>query len=214
MKKILFILFMFFNSLFAQEAEIIRDSINVLDRFMAIPEEEIPPKILSECEAIAIFPHTIKAGFIIGGRYGKGVLLLKNDEGVWSNPIFLKLIGGNIGWQIGAESVDLILVFKSYEKAKDILDGKFTLGADAAVAAGPLGRDAEASTDIKLKSEIYSYSKSKGLFIGISLDGTMLKVDNEAMRRFYKNENIDEILYKKYDGLIDLLKTKLYEYIR
>lgn len=214
MKKILFILFIFFNSLFAQEAEIIRDSINVLDRFMAIPEEEIPPKILSECEAIAIFPHTIKAGFIIGGRYGKGVLLLKNDEGVWSNPIFLKLIGGNIGWQIGAESVDLVLVFKSYEKAKDILDGKFTLGADAAVAAGPVGRDAEASTDIKLKSEIYSYSKSKGLFIGISLDGTMLKVDNEAMRRFYKNENIEDILYKKYDGLIDLLKTKLYEYIR
>ena len=217
MKKIFSILILFTFSLFAGENKIIQDSIDVLDKFMKIYEEEIPTQILDEAEAIAIFPHTIKAGFIVGGRYGKGIILVKNRNGIWSNPIFAKIAGGSIGWQIGAVSIDLILVFKSREKIDEIIKGKITLGADASVAAGPVGRSTMASTDIKLDSEIYSYSRSKGIFAGISLQGSNISVDYESIQNFYKTADIKRILYSENipnKKLIDSIKERLYQYIR
>ena len=120
-----------------------------------------------------IVPRVIKAGLVVGGRFGRGVVLVRNGKGCWSNPAFVTLTGGSVGWQIGVQSTDLVLVFKNRKTADRLLHGKdkLTLGADAAVAAGPLGRQAEAGTDARLHAEIYSYSRSRGLFAGISLKG-------------------------------------------
>jgi len=124
-------------------------------------------------------------GFIVGGEYGKGVLLLRNENGSWSNPIFITLSGGSIGWQLGAQSADFVLVFKTERSVDSILSDKLTLGVDVAAAAGPLGRRAQASTDMQLKAEIYSYSRSRGFFAGLSLDGALIQIDDEANAAFY-----------------------------
>jgi len=129
-------------------------------------------------------------GLVIGGRYGKGVVSVRKSDGNWSNPLFLSVSGGSIGWQIGAQSTDVILVFKSRKSVDDILTGKFTLGADASVAAGPVGRKASASTDFKMGSEIYSYSRSRGLFVGITLDGARLKIEHRDNASYYQSRSI------------------------
>ena len=151
----------------------------------AIPEKTIPEFLLQDAVGIAIIPDVVKLGFIIGGEHGKGVLLLKSQDGSWSNPIFITLSGGSIGWQVGAQSADIILVFKTKRSVDGVLSGKFTLGVDVAAAAGPLGRRASASTDMELKAEIYSYSRSRGFFAGLSLDGTILQIDDAANAAFY-----------------------------
>lgn len=184
-----------------KEAECLEDCIRVLKEITAIPEKGIPPALLGEAEAIAIIPSVYKAGFVVGGRYGKGVVAVRDERGNWKNPFFITLAGGSLGWQIGVQSTDLILVFKNRRNVEDIKNGKFTLGGDAAVAAGPVGRKAEAATDIKLKSEIYSYSRSRGLFAGISLEGAVLQVDHTATWNLYElplseaetAENIPEV---------------------
>ena len=141
----------------------------------------------------------VKLGFIVGGRHGTGVLLVRDKEGKWSSPLFVSITGGSIGWQVGAQSTDVLLVFKSRKSVEGIKKGKFTLGADAAVAAGPVGRSVEAATDVKLKAEIYSYSRSRGLFAGISLEGAALQIDADANASFYGKEAIraDDILSGK-----------------
>lgn len=166
----------------------IGDAAAVLKEIMAVPEKGIPPALLSDAHGVAIIPGVIKVGFIIGGRYGTGVLLVRDKDGKWSSPSFISLAGGGIGWQIGAQSTDIILVFKSRQSIEGIRKGKFTLGADAAVAAGPVGRSMEAATDVKLKAEVYSYSRSRGLFAGISLEGAALQIDHEANAAFYKKD--------------------------
>jgi lipid-binding SYLF domain-containing protein len=182
----------------SKEAEIIHNSIEVLEDIRAIPENKIPPALLREAEAIAVIPSVYKVGFIVGGRYGKGVVSVRDDKGNWQNPFFIKLFGGSVGWQIGAQSTDLILVFKSRKNVDRIKEGRFTLGADAGVAAGPVGRQAGAATDVTLKSEIYSYSRSRGLFAGLSLEGASMQVDHSATWNFYQ-ETVDRI-----DALIDV----------
>ncbi|WP_200763873.1 lipid-binding SYLF domain-containing protein [Nitrosophilus alvini] len=223
MKKIVLIVLSLFVavSAFAENegTKKIRDCINVFDRFMAIPEESIPETLLRDAKAIAIIPNLIKVGFIIGGRHGSGVLAVRRKDGSWSNPLFITLTGGSLGWQIGAQSVDIILVFKTNRSVEDILEGKVTLGADASVAAGPVGRSAEAATDIKLKSEIYAYSRSRGAFIGVSLEGAVLKVDIDANTQFYKKPGIRprDILYaniKVPDPIVNHFKRKLSEYTK
>ena len=169
----------------SKEVERIEASIDILEDITAIPEKSIPPALLENAEAIAVIPSVYKAGFVVGGRYGKGVVSVRDDQGTWQNPIFIVLAGGSVGWQIGAQATDLVLVFKKRKNVEAIKQGKFTLGADAAVAAGPVGRKAEAATDIKLESEIYSYSRSRGLFAGISLEGAALQVDTQANQDFY-----------------------------
>ncbi|MDA8433463.1 MAG: lipid-binding SYLF domain-containing protein [Nitrospiraceae bacterium] len=165
----------------------IEESIDVMNRLASIPERTIPPALLAKAEGVAIIPGVIRAGFILGGRYGQGVLLLR-ENGRWSDPVFITLTGGSIGWQIGVESVDVILVFKTKRSVEGILRGKFTLGADAGVAAGPVGREASAATDVQLKAEVYSYSRSRGLFAGLAIQGSALQVDDEADAGFYGKE--------------------------
>jgi lipid-binding SYLF domain-containing protein len=163
---------------------------DVLKENVLIPEKGIPPALLRNASGIAIIPDVIKAGFILGGRYGTGVLLVRDKEGRWSNPSFISITGGSIGWQVGVESIDIVLVFKNEKTINRILTGKFTIGADASVAAGPVGRGGQAATDIELKSEIFSYSRSRGLFIGLSLEGAALLIDEDANEKVYGKEGI------------------------
>jgi lipid-binding SYLF domain-containing protein len=174
----------------AEEIERIVAAKVAFEDITAIPDKTIPEYLLNDSPAIAILPGVLKVGFIVGGEYGRGVLLLQDENGSWSNPIFITLSGGSIGWQLGAQSADFVLVFKSERSVEGVLGGDFTLGVDVAAAAGPLGRRARASTDIQLKAEIYSYSRSRGFFAGLSLDGAILKVDEEANAVFYGEEYI------------------------
>jgi lipid-binding SYLF domain-containing protein len=185
----------------SEEAKKVEEAVSVVKDIMAIPEKGIPPALLSESYAVAIIPGVIKLGFIIGGRHGSGVLLVRDKDGKWGNPLFVSLTGGSIGWQVGAQSTDVLLVFKSRKGVEGIKKGKFTLGADAAVAAGPVGRSMEAATDVRLKAEIYSYSRSRGLFAGISLEGAALQIDDDANAAFYGKEAIraDDILSGKVE---------------
>jgi lipid-binding SYLF domain-containing protein len=174
----------------AKEIGQIVDARLAFEDITAIPEKTIPEVLLQDAAGIAIIPSVVKVGFIVGGEYGKGVLLLQEQNGGWSNPIFITLSGGSIGWQIGAQSAQFILVFKTKRSVDGVLSGKFTLGVDVAAAAGPLGRRARASTDMELKAEIYSYSRSKGFFAGLSLDGAVLQIDDDANAAFYGVEYI------------------------
>ena len=161
------------------------DASRVLSEILRIPEDSIPSKLLSEAQAIAVIPDVVKAGFVIGGRRGKGLIAVRGTDGTWSNPSFMILTGGSIGFQAGVQSADVILVFRNGRGVDSIVNGKFTLGGDASVAAGPIGRSAQASTDEQLKAEIYSYSRARGLFAGISLDGAVMQIDKKANAAVY-----------------------------
>ena len=172
-----------------QEAKI-EQVIGVVREISQIPEETIPPALLVNARAVAVIPAVIKIGLIIGGRYGKGAISLRKADGSWSHPSFVTLTGGSVGWQIGAQSTDVVLVFKSGQSVKELIEGKFTLGADASVAAGPVGRSASAATDLGLQAEVYSYSRSRGLFAGIALDGASLELQDSDNARYYRESGI------------------------
>jgi lipid-binding SYLF domain-containing protein len=176
----------------AQSEEIgrIAEATLAFQDIMAIPDKTVPEYLLQDAAGIAIIPGVVKVGFIVGGEYGKGLLLIKDEKGNWSNPIFITLSGGSIGWQIGAQSADFVLVFKTRRSVDSVLTDNLTLGVDVAAAAGPLGRTARASTDMQLKAEIYSYSRSRGFFAGLSLDGALIQIDDEANAAFYNQEYI------------------------
>lgn len=157
----------------------------VLEKATRLPEQGIPPRLLHNAQGIAVIPGVIKAGFMVGGSYGKGLLLVRNEQGQWAAPLFVALAAGSFGWQIGAQSTDLVLVFKTRRSVDGIVRGTFTLGADAAIAAGPVGRRGEAATDTELKAEILSYSRSRGLFAGISLEGSNIAIDHDANESYY-----------------------------
>ncbi|MES9961808.1 MAG: lipid-binding SYLF domain-containing protein [Sedimenticola sp.] len=172
-----------------QEAKM-AEVLEVLGELQRIPEESIPPALLENAGAVAIIPNVVKVGLVIGGRYGKGVVTVRKEDGRWSAPLFLTVTGGSVGWQLGAQSTDVVLVFKSRKSVDSLVDGKFTLGADAAIAAGPVGRQAAAATDVQLQSEIFSYSRSRGLFVGIALDGASLEIQQMDNARYYKQPEI------------------------
>src|SRR5262249_49915713 len=153
----------------------------------AVPLKCIPPTLLQDAKGVAIIPHVLKASLLVGGRFGRGVVLVRQPDGTWSNPVFVTLAGGGIGWQLGIQSTDRVWVFKTSHSRDRILRGKgqLTLGGDVAVAAGPVGRQAEAATDGQLMAEIYSYSRSRGLFAGLSLEGAGMLADAEANEAFY-----------------------------
>jgi len=159
----------------------------VLQQFTKIPEKGIPPSMLKDAYGIAVIPDTMKIGFMFGGRHGKGVLMVKRPDGSWSNPSFIGLNGGSFGWQIGAQATDIILIFRSRKSIDNIARTKLTLGANAAIAAGPVGRSTSAATDEIFKAEIFSYSRSRGIFAGVALDGTIITMDTKANRAFYRN---------------------------
>jgi lipid-binding SYLF domain-containing protein len=170
-------------------AGIIRVSSEVLDSIQSIPLKSIPPALLADAQGIAIIPNVIKGGFVVGGRVGHGLVLSRNPDGSWGGPAFVTLGGASVGLQAGVQSTDIILVFKSRTSLERVLKGKgkVTLGADVAVAAGPVGRQAEAGTDAKLKAEIYSYSRSRGLFAGVSLEGAAILYDAGANQEYALN---------------------------
>jgi lipid-binding SYLF domain-containing protein len=159
---------------------------DVLNELMGIKENGIPNYLLDRCEAIIVFPSVYKGGLGFGGRYGKGVVSSRLADGSWSAPVFLKITGGSFGLQIGVQSTDFVLLVMNKKGLKGLLKSKFTLGADASVAAGPVGRGAEASTDAALQAEIYSYSRCRGIFAGLSLEGSVITVHGDANSAFYK----------------------------
>jgi len=178
-----------------------RDAVRVLSEIQNIPEQAIPDKLLDEARAIVIIPDTIKAGLVLGGRRGHGLLSLKTADGTWSNPVFVKLTGASIGFQVGVQSSDVVLVFRNDRSLDSIVNGKFTLGADASVAAGPVGRNAAAATDGQLKAEIWSWSRARGLFAGVALDGAALQIDREAQAAVYGSNVTPRMVLEDRQGL-------------
>lgn len=166
---------------------VVEEAIEVLKNFQKVPEQRIPESLLRDAEAVAVVPSVIKAGLVIGGRRGHGLLSIRSADGSWSHPAFISLTGGSVGFQAGVQSTDVILVFKTRRSIESLINGTFTLGADASVAAGPVGREANAATDIELKAEIYAYSRSRGLFAGVALDGSSLKMDFDRNESIYGN---------------------------
>ncbi len=171
----------------ASEKELLRaeNAVRVLNEIMQAPDKAIPQDLLRSAHAIAVIPDVIKAGFVFGGRRGEGVISVKSADGTWSNPSFANLTGGSVGFQAGVSSTDVVLVFRTQRGVESIVNGKFTIGADASAAAGPVGRTAQASTDAQLKAEIYSYSRARGLFAGVALDGSVISINNKGNQRIY-----------------------------
>ena len=158
----------------------------ILNEVLQMPDKGIPSDLLSKCAAVAIFPYVIKGGFFVGARYGKGIVVAHNPKtGKWKPPAFFTLGGGSFGFQFGAQAIDLILVIMNKRGLEGLLKDRFTLGGDAAVAAGPVGRSASADTDLLLKAGILSYSRSKGLFAGVALKGAIIMPDKDANHTYY-----------------------------
>jgi len=176
----------------------------VLTALEAIPARCIPPALLAEAQGVAIIPRVWKGGFVIGGKAGQGVVMSKNADGSWEGPTFVHIGGASLGFQAGVQSTDLVLVFKTRKSLERVLEGKgkVTLGADASIAAGPIGREAMAGTDARLQAEVYSYSRSRGLFAGVSFDGAVIVNDFE-MNRVYRTAPPDVV------GLSERLKEQI-----
>lgn len=169
-----------------EEADRIDEAIVVLQEIMSAPDAAIPEAILERSVAIAVFPSTVRAGFFVGGQRGRGFIAARHEEtGDWSAPAFLTLTAGSIGLQIGAQSIDIVLLIQNRRGLSRLLDNEFTLGADASAAVGPVGRRLEASTDLQMTAEILSYSRARGVFAGVTLGGATLRADRDANERFY-----------------------------
>lgn len=170
----------------SDQADRVGTATTVFTEIMGAPDSAIPSGVLDAAEGIAIFPSTIKGGFIFGGHRGKGILSVRDRQaGTWSPPAFLTLTGGSFGAQIGAQSVDVVLVIRNRRGLEQLLQNQFKVGAGVAVTAGPVGRDAEASTDIQLRAEILSYSRSRGLFAGLTLKGSAIREDLDSNEAFF-----------------------------
>jgi lipid-binding SYLF domain-containing protein len=173
-----------------------QNAVRVLTDIQAIPESAIPDKLLDEARAIVVVPDSLKIGLVVGGRRGHGLLSVKSADGTWSNPSFVSLTGGSIGFQAGVQSSDIVLVFRSDRGLESIVNGKFTLGADASVAAGPIGRNASTATDGELKAEIWSWSRARGLFAGVALDGAVLAIDDAANEAVYGRDSTPRMIFE------------------
>ncbi len=169
----------------SQEAAVVESATAVLTEFLSIPNESIPRVLLGRAQGLVIVPNVVKVGLVAGVRHGKGIAVVRDENGVWRPPTFVSLTGGSVGWQAGVQSTDVVLVFNTRSSVSGLMSGKFTLGVDAAVAAGPLGRQASAATDVRLQAEVFSYSRSRGLFAGASIDGSMVQSDLSANQQYY-----------------------------
>lgn len=176
----------------AEEEKSENDEAERLDKARVVFQEvrdldgaQIPRRLMERARCVAVFPGVVKGAFGWGARVGKGVMSCRDTSGRWGAPIFLTVKGGSFGFQIGVEKADVVLFFMTDRSARSLMESKFTLGGKAGLAAGPVGRTAEASTDLKLDAEIYSYARSKGVFAGISLEGARVAPDEKATRRFY-----------------------------
>ena len=162
----------------------------VLEELRSGRDQVIPDRLLERAYGIAVIPDLTKVAFFAGGRRGHGVLVVRDKQGRFTSPVFVTMTGGSFGWQWGVQSADIVLVFTTPKGVEGISGGKVTLGADASVAAGPVGRQASAATDASFKAEVYSYSRSRGVFAGLALDGTVISIDDEANAAFYKKPGI------------------------
>ena len=178
------------------EDERARNALRVLNEIQAIPESAIPDILFDEAKAIVVVPDTLKIGLVIGGRRGHGVVSVKAPDGTWSNPAFVTLTGGSIGFQAGVQSSDVVLVFTSQRGLDSIVNGKITLGADASIAAGPIGRSTGMATDGRLKAEIWSWSRARGLFAGVALDGAVLSIDDAANQAVYGQGTTPRMIFE------------------
>lgn len=179
----------------SKETERIHSAANVLKDFSKM-KETIPHDLISEYQGIVIMPRLLNAGFVVGGKRGRGIAMVKLDDGKWSDPVFITLTGGSIGLQIGVQSVDLVLVFRHKGMLTRVKNGDFTIGGDASAAAGPVGRSTSANTDYKLEAEVYSYSRSRGLFAGISINGSNLGIDKQANANFYGSDMSSQEIFE------------------
>ncbi len=179
------------------EETMIDRSMTVLRDLQAIPDTRIPDLLLSRAEGIIILPANVKVGLIFGARFGNGVMLVRNADRSWSNPVFVSSGGGSWGFQAGGQVSDIVLVLTTRDSVEGLTDGKLTLGADASVAAGPVGRTAMASTSVTFDAEVYAYSKSQGLFAGVSLEGNGIFIWKKANKRFYGDSSAANILASK-----------------
>lgn len=161
------------------------ESRRVFEAFSDLTEQAIPVWLLERAYGVVVVPRVVKVALSIGGRGGKGVMSVRNPDGTWSNPVFVTLGGGSFGFQFGVQATDVVLVLMSRQSVEGIAGGKVTLGADASVAAGPLGRSSAAATDATLSAQVLSYSRSSGLFAGVALDGTWIVVDRAANETAY-----------------------------
>jgi len=183
----------------------IHNSAEVLQEIMSTPDKAIPHELLESAKCIAIIPGEKKAAFVLGGRYGKGLVTCKTAHG-WSAPLFLTVGGGSFGFQIGASSTDIVMLIMNDHGMKSLLSDRFKIGADASVAAGPVGRHVAAGTDLKLTAEILTYSRSKGVFAGVSLDGAVVEADHSGDRSMYGSDtNRQSIL----DGKVTVPKDAM-----
>ena len=169
------------------EVELVQKSMDVLRDLTKVPEEGIPRDLLNRAEGIVVIPSLVKGGFIVGAKHGKGLMSSKTSSG-WSAPAVVKMTGGSIGWQIGVESVDLVLLVMNKNGIDQLLQDKFTIGGDLSVAAGPVGRNASAGTNAQANAGLLAYSRAKGLFAGATLEGAALHSDNDDNEAMYGRE--------------------------
>ncbi len=157
---------------------------DVLNEIESAPDSGIPQEILSKAECVAVVPSMLKGGFIVGGKYGRGLASCRTPKG-WSAPAFFTVTGGSVGFQIGGQAVDLVMLIMNNDGMQHLLTSKVALGADASVAAGPVGRHAEGNTDWKMRAQVLTYSRARGVFAGVSLNGAVMKQDKDSTREFY-----------------------------
>src|SRR5579863_2009037 len=156
----------------------------VLDEIQGAPDKGIPQEVLGSAECVAVVPSMLKGGFIVGGKYGRGLASCRTPKG-WTAPAFFTIKGGSFGFQIGGQAVDLVMLIMNHDGMQHLLSSQFALGADASVAAGPVGRHAEGNTDWKMRAQVLTYSRARGVFAGVSLNGAVVKQDKDSTREFY-----------------------------
>jgi len=177
----------------ADQTSRLRNATSVLNELRATPDKGIPEELWNKADCVAVIPSVKKAAFIVGGEYGKGVMSCRNGKS-WSAPVFLELEKGSWGAQIGGQEIDLVLLVMNRRGIEKLLESKIALGADASVAAGPVGRAAQAATDAQMGAEILSYSRAHGLFAGIDISGGVLKPDNDANKEIYRDKSARDVL--------------------
>jgi len=168
----------------SKAADRVQAAADVLDQIESAPDSGIPQEILSKAECVAVVPSLLKGGFIVGAKYGRGLASCRTPKG-WSAPAFFMTTGGSFGFQIGGQAVDLVMLIMNDDGMQHLLSSKFALGADASVAAGPVGRHAEGNTDWKMRAQVLTYSRARGVFAGVSLNGAVVKQDKDSTREFY-----------------------------
>ena len=168
----------------SKAADRVQAAADVLNEIQAAPDAGIPQEVLGSAECVAVVPSMLKGGFIVGAKYGRGLASCRTPKG-WSAPAFFVVTGGSFGFQIGGQAVDLVMLIMNKDGMKHLLSSEFALGADASVAAGPVGRHAEGNTDWKMRAEVLTYSRARGLFAGVTLNGAQIKQDKDSTREFY-----------------------------